>query len=416
MNLQERSDVVLAFARVLFTNGQSTEKTVEAADGVASAVGLHGRLMPRWGDLQLTAWDKKDENTKLVSTIEADPTNVNMDRVVAATLAAEELTTGRMPPEAAKKMVNAIAVSPPVPKWLFALAAGAGAAALAVIFGVQHARASALIFGSATLGALLRRWLAKRSDNVYVQPFFASLLAGVIGGIAVRMQLSSSLRLVAVCPCMVLVPGPPVLNGALDLVKGRIHLAASRLIYAMAVIAAISSGLLLGLGLLGISLPVDQAGREVPLLFDVISAGIAVAAYGIFFSMPPQMFPWPVCVGMTAHALRWWTITRFGASAEAGAFVACLAAGFVITPVARRWHMPFAAIGFASVVSMIPGVYLFRMASGLEQITHGAEVPPALINGTFLDGSTALMIILAMSFGLIFPKLIMDRVVDRISA
>jgi uncharacterized membrane protein YjjP (DUF1212 family) len=90
------------------------------------------------------------------------------------------------------------------------------------------------------------------------------MLSGVIGALAVRYQLSSSLRLVAVCPCMVLVPGPHVLNGALDLVEGRIHLGAARLIYAGLVIVAISTGLLLGLALLGVSLPVDPGGRAVP--------------------------------------------------------------------------------------------------------------------------------------------------------
>lgn len=87
------------------------------------------------------------------------------------------------------------------------------------------------------------------------------------------------------------------------------------------------------------------------------------------------------------------------ASAEAGAFVACLVVGLVILPVARRWRMPFAAIGFASVISIIPGVYLFRMASGLEQIARGAALAQELINGTISDGITALVIILAMSFG-----------------
>jgi uncharacterized membrane protein YjjB (DUF3815 family) len=115
-----------------------------------------------------------------------------------------------------------------------------------------------------TLAAILRRGVAQYSANVFLQPFCAALLAGVIGGLAARYELSWSLRLVAVCPCMILVPGPHVLNGALDLVKGRIDLGAARLIYAGLVIAVISIGLLLGLTILGVSLPVDEAGGGCP--------------------------------------------------------------------------------------------------------------------------------------------------------
>jgi hypothetical protein len=74
--------------------------------------------------------------------------------------------------------------------------------------------------------------------------------------------------------------------------------------------------------------------------------------------------------------------------------------------------MPFAAIGFASVVSMMPGVFLFRMASGLLQLTIASNTTLQLLGATIADGMTAITIIVAMSFGLIAPKLVIARFGD----
>jgi uncharacterized membrane protein YjjP (DUF1212 family) len=410
MTLEERCELVLAFVRVLFVNGQSTEQTVASGERLGDTLGLDVKILPRWGELQLQG---QESGSRLIVAVAADPAGVVMGRVASAMQAIDDISAGRLEPAAAKESIHTIAQAPPAPTWLFTLAAAAGAAALAVIFGIQHLLAVALVFVSAAAGALLRRGLARYSANVFLQPFAAALLAGVIGALAVRYQLSSSLRLVAVCPCMVLVPGPAVLNGALDLVRGRIHLGAARMIYAGLVVVAISTGLLLGLALLGVGLPVDEAGRAVPLWFDTIAAGVAVAAYCVFFSMPSPMMVWPVAVGMLAHAFRWWLLVELGASAAIGALAACLIVGLIITPVARRRRMPFAALGFASVVSLIPGVFLFRMASGLIQLAGGSHTTPELISGTIADGMTATVIILAMSFGLILPKMVIDHLSDR---
>ena len=98
------------------------------------------------------------------------------------------------------------------------------------------------------------------------------------------------------------------------------------------------------------------------------------------------------------------------ASAEIGALIACLVVGLIMTPIANHLRLPFAGVAFASVVSLISGVYLFRLAGGMVELAApGLSAPQELVSQMAFDGTTAILITLAMAFGLIVPKLCIEH-------
>ena len=83
-------------------------------------------------------------------------------------------------------------------------------------------------------------------------------------------------------------------------------------------------------------------------------------------------------------------------------------AGGLLTPVCHSRHIPFAGAGFAAVVALVPGVYLFRTAAGalsLLSLAHGK----AALEATASDLATAIAIVLAMAVGLVVPHRIRIR-------
>src|SRR5260370_9900925 len=87
------SNLVLAFGRVLFVNGQATEQTVAAAERLGRALGLRGRIAPRWGELQLVAGDQCGT---LISEMAADPVGIDMDRVASTMPAIDDIEPCRL--------------------------------------------------------------------------------------------------------------------------------------------------------------------------------------------------------------------------------------------------------------------------------------------------------------------------------
>ena len=74
MTLQEHCELLLAFARVLFVNGQSTERIVAAVEQLAKTLGYRVEVIPRWGELQV---EVRDQDGRLLSQV-ANPTGFDM--------------------------------------------------------------------------------------------------------------------------------------------------------------------------------------------------------------------------------------------------------------------------------------------------------------------------------------------------
>ncbi|MCD8516473.1 MAG: threonine/serine exporter family protein [Burkholderiaceae bacterium] len=85
-----------------------------------------------------------------------------------------------------------------------------------------------------------------------------------------------------------------------------------------------------------------------------------------------------------------------------------------MTILARTLKLPFAALAFASVVSMMPGIFVFKFAASLVDIYDaGSEATLTMLLNAVTNGTGAFMIVMAMTFGLIVPKMLIEGVIYK---
>lgn len=404
-------------ASLLHANGQTTQRLIQDTSRLANAFGLDWQIVPQWDGL-FCRWRAPGEPDWNSAILPVRPAGVDMHKVAQTNHVIDQAcsTTQTLTSKDVSSLtaqITAIERFAPSSTARFVTMAGLGASALGLIFGVADSLVLALIFMTAALGAGVRRALSHFSDNLLVQPFLAALMAGICGGLAQGLFDDSRVQFVVFAPCMILVPGAHILNGSLDMLRGRLGLGLARLTYCALILLAICVGLLVGLAGTSGTLSAAALAVDTPLWLDIMAAGVAVAAFGAFFSLPRHLLVAPVLVGMVCHGSRWLVLDSGGGVVTA-TLMACLISGSIMTVLSRKLKLPFAALAFASVVSMMPGIFVFKFAASLIDIYNaGNQAPLPMLLDAVTNGTGAFMIVMAMTFGLIVPKMLIEGVVYK---
>jgi uncharacterized membrane protein YjjP (DUF1212 family) len=331
----------------------------------------------------------------------------------------EQVRRGDLEPATALARLGRVeADTPRHSRWLAVLMLGVAGASLAALLGADGGAAGAA--GAATgLGLLARQELGRRHFSLLMLPLTAALLGAVLGGLAIRLGWTQTSELVLIVPALMLVPGPHLINGLLDLLDNHLPMSLARLGLAAGILLASGLGIAVGLEL---TLPdptfAGSVARTHPLNLglDMVLAGVVACGFAMFYNTAWGQLWMAAAGGMAGHGLRYLALEA-GCRPEAATFLGGLAVGAVSGWLARFARTPVAVIAFAGAVTMMPGLDMYRALAGtLKLARQGEATEPAIVAGTLGHAFEASLVLSGLTLGLILGARLVLALFGRLTS
>jgi uncharacterized membrane protein YjjP (DUF1212 family) len=316
----------------------------------------------------------------------------------------EKVRRGELAPDVAlAQLQRAEPDTPRHSRWLVTLLLGLAGGSLAGLLGAD-AGAIGIASLATGLGLVARQELARYHFCLLTLPLTAAFIGAVLGSIATRLCWTQTPGLALIVPSLMLVPGPHLINGLLDLIDNHLPMSIARLGLATAILFASALGNVLGIELtFWEPLVGDQANTSAHLnLFsDLLLAAIATCGFAVYYNTPRVQVAMAALGGMAGHGFRFLAL-KGGWTPEAATLLGGLAVGVVSAWIARSSRTPVAIIAFAGAVTMMPGLQIYRALGGALQLARlRNETDVTTIAGTLGDASQSCLIVAALALGLI---------------
>ena len=249
--------LTLQVGRILLQNGSDTEQVQASMVRFATAFGVETNLLVSYEAVLVTVVAGEQIRTKVGHRLPG--IGVGMVAIEAVNRLVDDAGSGRLRLDDVQAALDAIEHQPPAyPGWLVVAGLGMTAASLGRLFGGDgFACLAAGLAGMA--GTWVRLELGRRHVNPVASAFLVVLLSGIAGGVIMDLVPSHTPALALVAPAMILVPGVPLINGILDMIRNHVTMGLSRLGFASLVVLAIALGMFGATRLTGVGVPVDSA-------------------------------------------------------------------------------------------------------------------------------------------------------------
>lgn len=152
---------------------------------------------------------------------------------------------GMTPAEAQAEIDRLIRETPRHSPLLVAVSVGLACAAFGRLLGVDWVGTGPVLI-AATIGQFVRREMAARHFNVFLNATLVSFVSSVIAGLGARLAGSHTIPTAMIASILLLVPGVPSLNAQNDILEGRPSLGSARAVWVAVILIFITVGLWLG--------------------------------------------------------------------------------------------------------------------------------------------------------------------------
>ncbi|WP_371378458.1 threonine/serine exporter family protein [Thalassotalea aquiviva] len=143
------------------------------------------------------------------------------------------------------------------------------------------------------------------------------------------------------------------------------------------------------------------------LLDDAFFSAIAAIGFALVFNVPARLLFLCAAGGAIGHSFRT-LLMYFDGSIVWSSFFAAALVGVIGVYWSRKYLVPRPVFTVASVIPMIPGTYAFKAMISLLSMQQVGYTEVLMAN-LFENGVTMVFILLALSFGLALPSVVIYR-------
>jgi uncharacterized membrane protein YjjP (DUF1212 family) len=260
----------------------------------------------------------------------------------------------------------------------------------------------------------IRRPLAAWKFNIHLTLFAIALAGSFLAALLARITQTSTPAIALLGPVLLLVPGVPIINGGIDVVRNHVTIGIARVGFALAVTVA----LCLGVGLTAsivpvrISLPFSLPG-SLGILLVSIAGALASGALACLNNGARPLIALCALGGLTGRLVRA-LLTRSGLDLISASLIAVLCSTLVVWLIAERLRWPSVFAAVMAALPMVPGYFVIAGFYSLLTFAAAQTPDPVQLSVGVQTLARAVFISVALVIGVIGPVIVLQRQRERV--
>ncbi len=402
----------LLLGRILFNFGATTQRIHDSIVCLARFLRCDVEMLVSYDALLLTLSGGGTFRTRIDSS--RGVAGLNLIGLARASEVVRGLPRSESSPEELEQVLCTLRDTPPVhglaPQVLAAGCAGAGFC----IVNSGDPLSWLCSFLAAGFIFAIRRPLVARNFNVHVTIFAIALVGSLLAGLLARITQTVTPAIALIAPVLFLVPGVPMINGGIDIVRNHVTIGIARVGYTLAVLGA------LGLGA-GLSVPMLPLGISAPFslpaAWEIVLVAVAGAlAAGALACLNNGSFPhMALCAlgGLAGRLIRA-LMALSGLDVITASLIGVLCSTLLVGIVAERLRWPAVVLCVMAALPMVPGYFAISGLHSLLSFAAAKTADPDQLAVGVQALARALFISVALVVGVIGPVIILQRERQRV--